>query len=151
MQKGWKKSLLRNILYLISPLYEHFKTEFKQIQEATVWGYNFCFWLFLVIGHVTIILTCYWMNPDKQNHHYWFSWPFGHTRSHFLLEVYVEDPDMDSEGSASLCIHCIHQLYFFWTFDYSFTWNTQISFFGHLEPDNSNLEVCKDHINSTQQ
>ena len=30
-------------------------------------SYNFCFWLFLVIGHVTIIPTCYWMNPDKQN------------------------------------------------------------------------------------
>ena len=26
MQKGWKKSLMRNILYLISPQWEHFKT-----------------------------------------------------------------------------------------------------------------------------
>ena len=43
----------------------------------------------------------------------WFSLLFGHTRSHFLLGVYVEDPDMDPEGSASLYIHCIHQLYFF--------------------------------------
>ena len=50
----------------------------------------------------------------------WSSWLFCHTRSHFLLGVYVEDPDMDPdmdpEGRASLCIHCIHQLYFFWTF-----------------------------------
>ena len=27
--------------------------------------------------------------------------------------TYAEDPDMDPEDSASLCIHCIHQLYFF--------------------------------------
>ena len=37
------------------------------------------------------------------------SWLFGHTRPHF---PFWEDPDMDPEGSASLCIHCIHQLYF---------------------------------------
>ena len=34
----------------------------------------------------------------------WFSWVFGHTRSHFLLGLYVNDPDMDPKGSPS-CVY----------------------------------------------
>ena len=60
---------------------------------------------------------------------------------------------MDPEGRASLCIHCIHQLYFF--SEPSTILLLEILKFPfldiYLEPDNSNLEVCKDNINSTQQ
>ena len=82
-----------------------------------------------------------------------FSCLFSHTRSHFLLGVYVEDPDMDPEGSASLCIHCIHQLYFFLNLPLFFylKYSNFLFLDIYLEPDNSNLEVCKDHIDSTQQ
>ena len=53
-QKNKKKPAVRRIFYLISLQQEHFRTWFKQIQEATMQGYNFCFFLlFLDIGHVT--------------------------------------------------------------------------------------------------
>jgi hypothetical protein len=35
------------------------------ILEATIQGYNFRFLTILVIGHVTIIPTPHWMDPDK--------------------------------------------------------------------------------------
>ena len=75
------------------------------------------------------------------------------TTSYFLLGVYVKDPDMDPEGSASLYIHCIHQLYFFLNLPLFFYLKYSNFLFLDicLEPDNSNLDVCKDHINSTQQ
>jgi hypothetical protein len=50
-----KNRTLLKIFYLISPQWEHFRTKFQLILEATVQGYNFRFCPFLVIGHVTII------------------------------------------------------------------------------------------------
>ena len=101
MQKV-KKLAMRKILYLISPQWEHFRTWFTQIQEDTVQGYNFCFWLFLVTGHVTVIPISHWMNPDKQNHHYLDFLDILLIQDHIsFLGVYVVNSDMDPEGSAS--------------------------------------------------
>jgi hypothetical protein len=61
--KKQKNVVLLKIFYLISPQWEHFKTKFQLILEATVQGYNFRFCLFLVIGHVTIVLISHWMDP----------------------------------------------------------------------------------------
>ena len=55
--KKVEKSQLRKIFHLISSQWEHFRTYFKQIWEATVQRYNFDFFLpFLDIGHVTTLL-----------------------------------------------------------------------------------------------
>ena len=83
------------------------------------------------------------MNPDKQDHHYL---DFGHTRSHFLLRVYVEDP----EASASSCIQYMHQLHFCELSTILLLEILKFPFFNmYPEPDNSYLEVCKDHVNNT--
>jgi hypothetical protein len=68
--KKKKNGLLLKILYLISPQREHFRTKFQLVLEAIVQGYNFRFCLFLVIGHVTIILISHQMDPDMYNHSY---------------------------------------------------------------------------------
>ena len=61
-QKTKKNAALLKIFYLISQQQEHFRMKFQLILEATVQGYNFHFWLFLVIGHVTIVPICHWMD-----------------------------------------------------------------------------------------
>ena len=63
-----KNAALFKIFYIISPQWEHCGTYFKQIQEATLQGYNFHFLLFLDIGHVTNNPTTHYMNPDRYNH-----------------------------------------------------------------------------------
>ena len=61
--------------------------------------------------------------------------------------VYVEDPDMDPEGSASLCTLSFSEPSTILLLEI-----LKFPFLDiYLEPDNSNLEVSKDHINSTQQ
>ena len=67
LQKTKKNAALRRIFYLISPQGKHLRTYFNQIQEATVQGYKFCFWTFLVISHVTTVPVTYWMDPDRKN------------------------------------------------------------------------------------
>ena len=46
---------------------EHNSNRFGKLQHRAT---TFVFWPFLVIGHVTIILTSHWMDPDRQNHAY---------------------------------------------------------------------------------
>ena len=46
---------------------EHNSNRFGKLQHRAT---TFLFWPFLVIGHVTIILTSHWLDPDRQNHAY---------------------------------------------------------------------------------
>ena len=69
-------------------------------------GYNFYFWLFLVVGHMTTLSTTYQMDPDRCNHLYLVF-------LHFLVkpgEIFELNPDMDPESSVA--IQCIHHPYF---------------------------------------
>ena len=88
------------------------------------------------------------MNPNNQNHHYLdFLCFLVIQESLFLLGVYVEDPDMDPEGS-------VHTPTLFFSEPSTILLLKILKFPFldiYLEPDNSNLEVCKDHIKSTQQ
>jgi len=77
MQKKKRHGAFENLLPHIFTM----EPQFQLILKATVQGYNFCFLPFLAIGHVTILLTAHWINPDSYNHPYVaFLHFFGQTR-----------------------------------------------------------------------
>ena len=124
--------VLFKIFYIISPQWEHFGTYYKQIQEATVQGYNLHFSLFLDIGHVTNNPTTHYMNPDRYNHSHliflWSSWvrfPF--------WGICIGPWHGPWKQCPIVHIWYVASLFSFWFFWYIFfIWNTWISFFGHL-------------------
>ena len=128
-----KNAVLFKIFYLISPQWEHFGTYFKQIQEATVQGYNFHFLRFLDIGHVTNNPTAHYMNPDRYNH------------SHLVfLHYLVKLSEISFLGYMHRTLtwilkampHCTYMIcipiFFLIFMIFFFISNTQISSFGHV-------------------
>ena len=88
-------------------------------------GYNFCFFLFLGIGHVTNLPTTHCMDSDTQNHHDIVFLDFGHTfLSDFLaticklpyLEMCTDHVDTTSSLSTTVSTMSIFVFLIFWLY-----------------------------------